>query len=167
MKALLINGSPHRRGCTYTALGAVEAGLQEQGIDADIMWIGTGAISGCLGCGKCLNSSTTLRATTRSFSGRRCILPARRARSRRLWIVRSMAGAICSLASPLLLLPVVAEGAQRQPSTSSISISPFRTWWLLALSIGIKFMETRPRRSCTTKRACRPCVRSAAIWRGL
>ena len=37
MKALLINGSPHRRGCTYTALGAVEAGLQEQGIDADIM----------------------------------------------------------------------------------------------------------------------------------
>ncbi len=27
MKALLINGSPHRRGCTYTALGAVEAGL--------------------------------------------------------------------------------------------------------------------------------------------
>lgn len=56
MKALLINGSPHRRGCTYTALGAVEAGLQEQGIDADIMWIGTGAISGCLGCGKCLKS---------------------------------------------------------------------------------------------------------------
>ena len=56
MKALLINGSPHRRGCTYTALGAVETGLQEQGIDADIMWIGTGAISGCLGCGKCLKS---------------------------------------------------------------------------------------------------------------
>ena len=56
MKALLINGSPHRRGCTYTALGAVETGLQEQGVDADIMWIGTGAISGCLGCGKCLKS---------------------------------------------------------------------------------------------------------------
>lgn len=54
MKALLINGSPHKMGCTYTALGGVETGLQEQGIQADIMWLGTGAVSGCLGCGKCL-----------------------------------------------------------------------------------------------------------------
>ena len=54
MKALLINGSPHKMGCTYTALGGVETGLQEQGVQADIMWLGTGAISGCLGCGKCL-----------------------------------------------------------------------------------------------------------------
>lgn len=56
MKALLINGSPHKMGCTYTALGAVETGLQEQGVEADIMWLGTSAISGCLGCGKCLKS---------------------------------------------------------------------------------------------------------------
>ncbi len=54
MKALLINGSPHRRGCTYTALGGVETGLQELGVQADIMWLGTSAISGCLSCGKCL-----------------------------------------------------------------------------------------------------------------
>ncbi len=53
MKALLINGSPHRRGCTYTALGGVETGLQEEGIQADIMWLGTATISGCQACGKC------------------------------------------------------------------------------------------------------------------
>lgn len=56
MKALLINGSPHKMGCTYTALGGVETGLQEQGVQADIMWLGTGAISGCLGCKKCMKS---------------------------------------------------------------------------------------------------------------
>ena len=53
MRALLINGSPHRRGCTYTALGGVETGLQEEGVQADIMWLGTATISGCQACGKC------------------------------------------------------------------------------------------------------------------
>lgn len=53
MKALLINGSPHRRGCTYTALGGVETGLQEEGVQADIMWLGTATISGCQACSKC------------------------------------------------------------------------------------------------------------------
>ena len=40
MKVLLVNGSPHKDGCTYTALCEVSEALNEQGIDTDIFWIG-------------------------------------------------------------------------------------------------------------------------------
>lgn len=33
MKVLLVNGSPHKDGCTYTALCEVSEALNEQGID--------------------------------------------------------------------------------------------------------------------------------------
>ena len=35
MKVLLVNGSPHREGCTYTALCAVSEALNQNGIDTD------------------------------------------------------------------------------------------------------------------------------------
>ena len=53
MHVLLINGSPHEKGCTYTALAAVAAQLEANGIQADIRWIGTQPIGGCIGCGGC------------------------------------------------------------------------------------------------------------------
>ena len=39
MKVLLINGSPHREGCTYTALCEVSRALNDNGVDTDIFWI--------------------------------------------------------------------------------------------------------------------------------
>lgn len=36
MKVLLVNGSPHKEGCTYTALCEVSRLLNEHGIDTDI-----------------------------------------------------------------------------------------------------------------------------------
>ena len=54
MKVLLVNGSPHKEGCTYTALKEVEKELLAEGIETEIFWIGTKPISGCLGCGQCL-----------------------------------------------------------------------------------------------------------------
>lgn len=53
MKVLLINGSPHQNGNTYTALSEIAETLQKEGIDADIFWVGNKPISGCLGCWKC------------------------------------------------------------------------------------------------------------------
>ncbi len=53
MKVLLVNGSPHAKGCTYTALAEVGKELEKQGIDTEIFQIGTKAVSGCLGCGVC------------------------------------------------------------------------------------------------------------------
>ena len=53
MKVLLINGSPHEKGCTYTALEEVAAALQANGVETEIFWIGNKPIGGCIGCGAC------------------------------------------------------------------------------------------------------------------
>ena len=53
MKVILVNGSPHKEGCTYTALTEVASALNENGIETDFFWIGTRPIAGCLGCHKC------------------------------------------------------------------------------------------------------------------
>ncbi len=39
MKVLLINGSPHQKGCTFTALSEISNTFQQEGIASDIYWI--------------------------------------------------------------------------------------------------------------------------------
>ncbi|MBQ6853752.1 MAG: flavodoxin family protein [Peptococcaceae bacterium] len=56
MKVLLVNGSPHAQGCTYTALREVAAALENQGIETELFQVGTKPISGCLGCGACIKN---------------------------------------------------------------------------------------------------------------
>ena len=53
MKVLLINGSPHKEGCTYTALNEVSDTLNKNGIETEIYHIGTKPIAGCIACQKC------------------------------------------------------------------------------------------------------------------
>ena len=53
MKVLLVNGSPHKEGCTYTALKEVADTLNEEGIETEIFWLGVKPISGCIACGTC------------------------------------------------------------------------------------------------------------------
>lgn len=53
MKVLLINGSPRKEGNTYTALAEVASQLARQGIESEILWIGTKPVRGCIACGKC------------------------------------------------------------------------------------------------------------------
>ena len=52
-KVLLINGSPHAHGCTFTALSVVAGVLEQNGIETDIIHVGHKDIRGCIGCGKC------------------------------------------------------------------------------------------------------------------
>lgn len=52
MKVLLVNGSFHQKGCTYTALCEVEKALNANGIQTEIYQIGN-ATSGCRGCRAC------------------------------------------------------------------------------------------------------------------
>lgn len=54
MKVLLINGSPHKKGCTYTALCEVEKELNKSNIETEIFYIGKKPLRGCTACGKCL-----------------------------------------------------------------------------------------------------------------
>ncbi len=53
MKVLLVNGSPHKEGCTYTALTEVAKALEREGIGADFFWIGSKPLSGCIACKTC------------------------------------------------------------------------------------------------------------------
>jgi multimeric flavodoxin WrbA len=53
MKALLLNGSPNAKGCTYTALIIVAEELEKNGIEAEIVHVGHKDIHGCIGCGRC------------------------------------------------------------------------------------------------------------------
>ena len=53
MNVLLLNGSPHERGCTYTALSEVARTLEADGVSAEILWLGRDAVTGCSGCGAC------------------------------------------------------------------------------------------------------------------
>ncbi len=55
-KVLLINGSPHKDGCTYTALAEVAKALEENGVQTEIYHIGTQPIAGCIACRKCFES---------------------------------------------------------------------------------------------------------------
>ncbi len=53
MKVMLVNGSPHKEGCTYAALTEVAKTLNEESIDTEIFWIGSKPISGCIACRAC------------------------------------------------------------------------------------------------------------------
>ncbi|MDD3403713.1 MAG: flavodoxin family protein [Hespellia sp.] len=55
MKVLLINGSPHEKGCTYTALNEVAKALEKNGIETRIFHIGKKSVRGCIACGACQN----------------------------------------------------------------------------------------------------------------
>ena len=52
-KVLLINGSPNKAGCTYTALLEVEKSLNKNGVETEIFQLGKGPVQGCTGCGGC------------------------------------------------------------------------------------------------------------------
>lgn len=61
MKVILINGSPHKSGCTYTALQEVAGALTKNSIETETFWLGTEAIPGCIACKKCKKTGRCFR----------------------------------------------------------------------------------------------------------
>ena len=53
MKALLINGSPRPKGCTYTALTELKKTLEAEGIEVELLHVGSKDIHGCIACRRC------------------------------------------------------------------------------------------------------------------
>ncbi len=62
MKVLLINGSPHEKGSTYTALLEVAKEIEKAGIKTELFHVGTKPIRGCMACGQCRTSQSGLCA---------------------------------------------------------------------------------------------------------
>lgn len=59
MKVLLLNGSPHEKGCTYTALMEVVKVFAAEAIDYEVLQLGKGAIHGCTACLACKSSGSS------------------------------------------------------------------------------------------------------------
>lgn len=55
-KILMINGSPHEHGCTYTALSEIADTLAKHDIQSDIVYLGTKPMAGCIACMKCVKT---------------------------------------------------------------------------------------------------------------
>ena len=53
MKVLLLNGSPHADGSVYTALAELISVLNSEGIDTELVHVGSKAIRGCIACRRC------------------------------------------------------------------------------------------------------------------
>ncbi len=53
MKVLLINGSPNKNGCTFTALNEIALTLNYEGIETEIYHIGKDPIAPCRACRAC------------------------------------------------------------------------------------------------------------------
>ena len=56
MHVLMLNGSCHPKGCTYTALDTIAKQLAKHEITSDIVQIGTKPINDCIACGKCVKT---------------------------------------------------------------------------------------------------------------
>lgn len=53
MKVLLINGSPRKEGNTFFALSEVATTLNAEGVETEIVNIGTKPVQGCVACFRC------------------------------------------------------------------------------------------------------------------
>ncbi len=53
MKVLLVSASPRHKGNTYTALSEVAKTLMQDGIEAEVVEIGTKPVGGCIACHWC------------------------------------------------------------------------------------------------------------------
>ncbi|MGI6755290.1 MAG: flavodoxin family protein [Atopobiaceae bacterium] len=58
---LLINGSPHKNGCTATALEIVAHEIEDQGLSTETVWLGNNTYAGCTSCHYCAHHDRCVR----------------------------------------------------------------------------------------------------------
>ena len=52
-KVLLLNGSPHPKGCTATALEEIIRTFEAEGVETELIQVGAKTVRGCAGCDGC------------------------------------------------------------------------------------------------------------------
>ena len=62
MKAVAINGSPHKEGNTAILLNEVLKPLQAEGWETSLVQVGAGKVKGCIACYKCFENKDKLCA---------------------------------------------------------------------------------------------------------
>ena len=56
MTVILLNGSPHKEGCTARALKEISDTLEKEGIETKTLWLGNDPTYGCRGCLGCVET---------------------------------------------------------------------------------------------------------------
>ena len=155
MKVLLVNGSPNKKGCTYTALTEVAKTLNEEGINTEIFWIGTKPLAGCIACEKCIetgrcsfddrvNEFLDIAPDADGFIFGSPVHYAAASGAMTSFMDRAFYSALRG-GKPYFYLQqqLFLQGEQEQQPllTRSISISPFQRCLLFLHAIGIWFME--------------------------
>ena len=76
MKVVLLNGSPHEAGCTFTALSEVAKELNKNGVETEILQLGKNPVRGCIACGSCAKTGNVpLTTMWQIFGGKRLRKP--------------------------------------------------------------------------------------------
>jgi multimeric flavodoxin WrbA len=55
-KVILLNGSPHAKGCTWAALDEMIQTFEKEGIETELIHVGSKAIRGCIACKYCVKN---------------------------------------------------------------------------------------------------------------
>ena len=179
MQVILVNGSPHPHGCTYTALDEVARTLNAEGIETEMFQVGDQAARRVPGL-RALPDRRALRVRRPGQRVRRSRPGGRRVRVR-------LAGALCRrgrrhdvLHGPRLLLEHDAGGSAFTSSRRACVVSARRAGTTAAfdqinkyltisemLVVGFALLEHGARQHARTRcgRTWRGC-RSCAPWRG-
>ncbi len=56
MKVLLLNGSPHDKGCTWAALNEMIEIFKQEGVETELIHVGNHELRGCLACNYCFKN---------------------------------------------------------------------------------------------------------------
>ena len=72
MKVLLVNGSPHENGCTFTALKEAADRLEAKGVSTEIFWLGRAPVAGCIACGSCSKTGKCFRDDVVNIFAEKC-----------------------------------------------------------------------------------------------
>ena len=186
MKVLLVNGGPHKEGCTYTALSEVAATLQAAGVETEIVWLGVKPLAGCIGCGSCAEKKACFRDDVvnefldkaaeadgfvfgspvhfASASGAITSFMDRAfyAGNRRGVFAGKPAAAIASCRRGGATATF--DQLNKYFTISSMPVVSSQYWNMVHGNTPC--MVIRPTRYAKTSKACRPCARWDATWRG-
>ena len=176
MKVLLVNGSLHEKGCTYTALKEVEKALNANDVETEIYWVGQTNISGCKGCWACKKIKKCVLedglnefvAKAAEFDGYVFGSPVYYASASGA-LVSFMDRVFYSGGKNLAYKPAAAVVSCRRAgaATTFDVINKYFTINNMPI-VGSNYWNTEiPRKKCCrTKRACKRCVSLATIWHG-
>ena len=167
MKALLINGSPHEHGCTYTALRELADTLEAEGIETEIIQAGKTAHA-CNACASCKKTHRCVYDDLVNETAPKLAAADALVIGSPVYYASPAGGAISFMDRLFFSTPHIDKtmkvgasvvSCRRGGNTATFAVCPWP-----AASTGTWSTATRRRRSVRTRRACRPCGPWAATW---